>query len=152
MLVLELPDTMTKPDNLSFDKVSLWIHFYNLPLGCRNRKMAIRLGNAVGSFEDVDCNRGVFCCGESLWVRVRYDISKALCRGIKLNIDGLIGGVWIPMKYERLPKFCSYCGKIGHHVKDCVAYFEKEDGMLKKKEYGPWLRYQGIQKKPSKSR
>lgn len=48
LLVLENPDTMVRPDEMDFDKASFWVHFFNLPLGCRNKTMAQRLGNVIG--------------------------------------------------------------------------------------------------------
>lgn len=69
LLMLEELDTMTKPYELRFDKVSFWVYFYNLPLGCRNRNMETRLQNTIGIFEDVDCNRGTFCHGGSLRIQ-----------------------------------------------------------------------------------
>lgn len=102
-MVIEMMDAVVQPSDMQFHRASFWVHFFDLPLCCMNVAMARQLGNAVGTFENVDCDSMGRCWGSSLRVRIFLDISKPLRREIKLNIDGPIGGCWIPMQYEKLP-------------------------------------------------
>lgn len=99
--------------------VSFWTHFYDLPLPCMTKAMAMRLGNDVGVCEDVDCDADDLCWGESLRVKIKYDITIPIQRGIKINIDVPTGGCWILLTYESLPEFSYLCGLIGHVGKEC---------------------------------
>lgn len=105
------------------------------------------MGNAAGTYEEVDCDIDGSCWGESLRVKIKIDVTKSIRRGIRINIDGPIGGCWIPMKYKRLPNFCFQCGIIGHVQKDC---FLSQENTERKKgfvaQYGTWLRFQGVVK------
>lgn len=48
---------------------------------------------------------------------VEVDLYKPLLRGTMLNLEEEMG--WVGFKYEQLPLFCSYCGKIGHGERNC---------------------------------
>lgn len=47
---------MAKPSEMHFNKVAFYVHFFDLPMASMNQSMVRRLGNAVGEFENVDCN------------------------------------------------------------------------------------------------
>ena len=54
-------------------------------------------------------------------VRVLIDITKPLCRGRKVTLeDGTTH--WVSFKYEQLPNFCYWCGKLTHGDKDCPLW------------------------------
>ncbi|KAF4362007.1 hypothetical protein G4B88_007163 [Cannabis sativa] len=45
---------------------------------------------------------------------------------------------WI---FERLPKFCFECGRVGHSFEKCVAFMERmDDGNEDDLLYGPWMK------------
>lgn len=148
LVLINKPVALIPPSELDFTKLPIWVRFFDLPLGCITRDMAIRLGNALGGFEEADCDDLNPDWGSNLRVRVMLDISKPLRRGIKLNLDGPIGGAWIPIQYERLPDFCYHCGKLDHTLKDCDECFSDAglSSSRKKHQYGSWLRYQGTVK------
>lgn len=57
--------------------------------------------------------------------------------------------MWIHFKYERLPSFCFYCGKIGHADKFCEDMFDNPQGSEGRKYDSSLrapLRKQGISK------
>ena len=56
--------------------------------------------------------------GEFLRVRLKLDISRPLPRCCKLwNVGKLVG--WVGLKFERLPNFCYWCGRVGHGDREC---------------------------------
>ncbi|XP_022156185.1 uncharacterized protein LOC111023135 [Momordica charantia] len=153
LIVLQKPCSSKNISELEFNRVAFWIHLFDLPMSWLNKTMAIRLGNAIGNFVDVDCNEKGFSWGASLRIRVLIDITKPLRRGIKINIDGPMGGCWIPIQYERLPDFCYFCGVIGHSSHDCDArYLAAQDDSRATSEYGPWLRFVGSKAGAQKGR
>lgn len=144
LIVLQKPVANLKLSEVHFNKASFWVHFCDVPLVCLNASMAQRLGNAIGKFEYVDCSDDKFFWGASLRVRVSIDINKPLRRGVKVNLEGPIGGCWTPIRYERLPDFCSYCGMIGHTKGECeMEHIQGGAWQVQKNQYGPWLKFQG---------
>lgn len=82
--------------------------------------------------------------GGSLRVRVSVDIQKPIRRGVKVNLEGSMRGVWIPIKYEWLTDFCYICGRLGHTEKGCEGVYTRPKGLSGVKgQYGWWLRYIG---------
>lgn len=138
---------MVKLSELIFNFVSFWTHFYDLPLECMTKAMVQRLGNVVGVCDEVDSDADGLCWGESLRVKVRYDITQPIRRGLKINIEGPMGGCWIPMTYESLPDYCYHYGLIGHLVKECtdgLTSMERTKGYVA--PYGAWLCFQSTMK------
>lgn len=43
---------------------------------------------------------------------VEIDLNKALLRGSKIKLDDEM--IWVEFRYEQLPQFYFYCGKLGH--------------------------------------
>lgn len=107
------------------------------------KAMEIHLGNAIDSYSDVDYYENDCSWGFRLRVRILIDIIKPLRQGIKLNLDGPIGGCWVPIQYEQLLDFCYHCGLLNHVFNDCESYFTAAGSLLKRHQYGPWFRYQG---------
>lgn len=46
-------------------------------------------------------------------MRVKLDIRNPIRWGMKITWESG-DTLWIDLKYERLPKFCFRCGKLGH--------------------------------------
>lgn len=80
VMVLIKPASLIRPSDLDFTNLSIWVHFYDLPLACMTKAMAIWLGNSLGKFEEADCDEVNLCWGSSLRVRILIDIGKPLRR------------------------------------------------------------------------
>lgn len=50
--------------------------------------------------------------GRYVKMLVEVDLTKPFIRGTKIRFEGEMS--WVMFKYEQLPFFCFYCGKIGH--------------------------------------
>lgn len=72
-------------------------------------------------------------------VRITMDISKPLPRCKKLRSEGRQLGL-VGIKYERLPSFCYWCGRVTHRERECEVWL-KGKGMLRRddQQYGDWL-------------
>ena len=120
--------------------VSFWVQIHNLPVRRMNHETASALGGTLGLVEKVvesDEERG---CEGCIRVRVRLDISQPLCRGRKAR---LLAGkeTLISFKYERLPNFCYWCGRLTHGDRDC-EWWLRSKGTLRREDqqYGAWMR------------
>ena len=67
---------------------------------------------------------------EFLRIRVTIDITKSLPRCCKLWSEGKHIG-WALLKFECLPNFCYWCGRVNHNERDCEVWLQGR-GKLKK--------------------
>lgn len=124
-LVLIEADAMEQVTVDSFQKIPFWVQVYGIPPGHLAKPYGERLGkeiaNSMGEFLEFDRNyRPNF-----MRVRVGMDSSGPLLRGKFLKLDKKKDNIWISFRYERLSKFCYYCGHLTHIQKDCVALIEE---------------------------
>ena len=81
---------------------------------------------------------------EFLRVRVAMDILKPLPRCRKLWSEGKQVG-WVGFRYERLPNFCYWCGKVTNSERDCALWLRSKGGLRKEdQQFGEWLRVDSI--------
>lgn len=141
LLVLSKHIPMVKPSAMEFKYVMFWVHFCDLPMDVYNISTAERLGNTIGKFEAFDSGNRGLGWKESLQVRVTLDITKPQRRCIKVNLDDPMGSCWTPIRYEKLPDLCSYCGIIGHSSKECSVFLFADGPSSLKQQYGPWMQF-----------
>ncbi|XP_058748819.1 uncharacterized protein LOC131621797 [Vicia villosa] len=142
LLVLDRVSGEEQPSNLNMHFGTFWTRVYDLPLMLRSETMARKLGQILGTFEEIDMKEGNRS-GRFLRIRVTIDLNNPLKRGTVVRFKDKTHRVHF--KYERLPTFCFICGRIGHQLKDCEALGDlSEEGFedLDEQElsYGMWLR------------
>lgn len=64
--------------------------------------------------------------GDFLRVRVEVDVTKPLCRALKIAINNT-DVAWIAFKYEKLPNFCYWCGRVSHSNKECEIWLANKE-------------------------
>jgi hypothetical protein len=136
LFLVEDFDGSVPSSKFTFEKAAFWVHMINLPLGCMGRDIGRKIGETVGEVELVDADDEGIAWGEFLRVKIVLDLTKPLQRGRKLNIQG--EQFWVTFQYERLPKFCFFCGVIKHGRGGC-----SQRSMLRQQnnpQYGMWLR------------
>ena len=123
---------------LAFDSVTFWVQLHNVPDQCLSQSTSEAVGNTIGSLIQVADSEDDGEGGELLRIRARIDITKALPRCCKLWSDGEHVG-WTLLKFEQLPNFCYWCGKVTHGERDCEVWLQGK-GRLKKEDqqYGEW--------------
>jgi hypothetical protein len=132
-------DGLTPPKELKFERESFWIRMYNLPLACMGKTTGEKIRASVGVVEEVDVWEEAAGWGEYLRVKISIDLSSPLARGRMLHLQGRSN--WVAFKYEKLPKFCYYCGVIKHGRSGCIEQGAgKKNGDEEGYPYGPWLR------------
>ncbi|CAO2837770.1 unnamed protein product [Amaranthus hypochondriacus] len=73
---------------------------------------------------------------KSLRIRVCLDVRKPLRKNISIKIRG--GDICdCPVRYEKLPLICYFCGRLGHGTNDCKEVFGERSPV---KLYGPWMK------------
>ncbi|KAF1883974.1 hypothetical protein Lal_00012934 [Lupinus albus] len=96
----------------NFNNVPFSIQVWGLPLTLRSANVAEKLCSHAGNVLEV----GIYndhCSHNSIpKAMVLIDISKPLTLGTYLDTNDY-GKIWADFKYENLPTFCYYCGKIG---------------------------------------
>ncbi|XP_023897384.1 uncharacterized protein At4g02000-like [Quercus suber] len=114
--------------DLVFKTTLFWVQVHDIPVRFMKRSVAEEICDKIGEVQKsmgaVDEEGGNF-----IRVRVLVDISLPLCRG---RLITLVGGrkIWISFKYERLPNFCFWCGRLNHSDKECELWMESK-GTLK---------------------
>ncbi|KAL0012397.1 hypothetical protein SO802_007505 [Lithocarpus litseifolius] len=129
---------------LEFSHATFWVQMHNIPERSLKTEVGEMIGKKIGrviqAAEPEDDGAG----SEFLRVRINIDISKPLLRCSKLRSEGKQVG-WVGLKYERLPNFCYWCGRVTHGERDCEVWLRGK-GSLRKEEqqYGEWLRAESL--------
>lgn len=109
---------LEKPSEADLYWLLVWVRFYDIPFkGRQNESNALILGNKVGQFVAHD-KRETSGLEKSLRIRVLIDVRKPLKKSINLKMRGGVS-TRVTVKYERIPLFCYFCGRLGHGTKDC---------------------------------
>ncbi|XP_042969019.1 uncharacterized protein LOC122301691 [Carya illinoinensis] len=138
IFVMNVFDGYTPLGHMSFDKAAMWVQFHNLPLAGMSKECGIRLGSSLGEVEEVEVDVDDVGWGSFLRVRICLDLTKPLARGRTFKLQGV--QTWVPITYEKLPRFCLDCGRIIHGEMKCnSAAGIKSDT----KQFGSWLRADG---------
>lgn len=68
-------------------------------------------------------------------MRILLDLRKPLARGRTVMLQDV--KTWIPIQYEKLPRFCMQCGRVIHDKLGCPSSSAMKTGS---KQFGSWLR------------
>lgn len=82
-----------------------------------NRYYRKILGNTIRKVLDIDVDTNDMDWGSFILVRVDLNLYKPLVRGRTILV--LEEDLWMPVKYEKLSKFCFGRGRILHEEGDC---------------------------------
>lgn len=125
---------------ISFDRTPFWIQIHGLPMRMQTKEVADKIGGLMGVIKKVDVGPRGFSMGKYLRLWVTIDISKPLCSGRVFCMGNTEKG-WLDFRYERLPIFCYWYGKLDHDDRDCPLWIDsKETLATEERQFGPWLR------------
>ncbi|KAK4283917.1 hypothetical protein QN277_000818 [Acacia crassicarpa] len=139
LLNLQVWENFMVLQDVNFKEVPFWVQFHGLPVEAFNNANARILGDTVG--------RAVMF--EQPKIEGRMDRSFIRIRSLIRVDTPLVSGFWIPrkglepawisVKYERLPVFCYYCGRLNHDGRRCKEASVQLLGEEAVKEFGNWL-------------
>ncbi|KAE8803867.1 hypothetical protein D1007_20226 [Hordeum vulgare] len=110
-VVLAVFDDCMRPDEVKFDKLSLWARVPNLPYNLRNDAW----GKLIAQQIDKDATAVQFDhVGGFLRARVSIEVCKPLRRWILIDSAKRKKVDMYDIQYEHVPHFCFSCGRLGH--------------------------------------
>uniref|UniRef100_A0A803Q8S4 Zinc knuckle CX2CX4HX4C domain-containing protein n=1 Tax=Cannabis sativa TaxID=3483 RepID=A0A803Q8S4_CANSA len=104
-----------------------WIQVSGIPFLKRSHVLAQKLGEVLGRFIEVDTASLKETWGPYLRVRIEMDVTQPLPRGTGFHFHGMAAPVWLEFRFENLPDFCHYCGRLSHIVNHCHEFLAKCD-------------------------
>ncbi|KAM0844500.1 hypothetical protein ACQ4PT_057007 [Festuca glaucescens] len=117
----------------------IWVRVYDLPRTLMTRKKGTTLLEQLEVME-VDTDDGEQASGPFLRVRVRWPVRQPLVYTLPVSRKERVTRHNI--RYERVPNFCFFCGRIGHARKECKLEVVPHPG----RRYGPELRVSPFKK------
>ena len=122
------------------DTSNFWIQISNLPSRHMTKENGILIGNSLVEVIIVDVPESGRAWSTCLRVRVKIDVTQPLCRGKMVRL-GDSDRRWVSFRYEHLPIYCYWCGKLTHDEKDCRLWIQSNGSLSQdSQQYGPWLR------------
>lgn len=141
MLVLHPWKQDIEHDESLFKFSPMWVQVWQIPTQWFTSETVWKIGKIGKIFNQVSnvIPESGSKDGRLAKMLVEVDLSKPLLRGTHICFEG--DKRWIMFKYEFLPLFCFYCGKVGHSECFCETKTnEAKNGRLKEGQYGEWLR------------
>lgn len=108
------------------------------------KNMATKIGESIGQVLEVGCyempDRQII-----MKAKILFDLEKSIKKGANTGskADGIF---WVDFKYEKLPQFCFYCGKIDHGKQGCIEK-QEDNQRVRSRNLGQWLRTSMIGRK-----
>lgn len=104
---------------MSFDREALWVQLHHLPLACMNSDVGRQIGDTIRVVKEVDAQENGLAWGDFLKMKIEIDLRKLISQGRTVNVKGQ--KIWVPLKYEKLPKICFKCRRIAHERDGCSS-------------------------------
>jgi hypothetical protein len=109
---------------MAFTHSLIWFQVHNMPLGCMNRAVGLKIEGSMGCVEDVAVVKDDVGWGRCLRIRVAINLYHLLDRGRALIITGK--SYWVSFRYEKLHVFCFRCGRTLHVQEGCTVKVSKK--------------------------
>jgi hypothetical protein len=125
--MLEEFDGLTTMPKVMPHKVPAWIQLHKVPLLYRSESILKRLAGRVGGPITVEMRAAVLNRGDFFRARVELEAGRPLVRFVTLTPEGC-ESLLIPVKYEKIARFCAHCGLMGHDHLECGSgeFLEEE--------------------------
>ena len=125
--------------SMSFNMMMLWVQVHDIPFQYMTTKVAEKLCDIIGEVVKsigAKTEEGSYF----MLVRVKVHIAEPLCRGRLITLEN-DKKTWVVFKYERLPNFCFWCGRLSHGDRDCSLWLQSKGTPKEEdRQFGPSLR------------
>ncbi|XP_019156985.1 PREDICTED: uncharacterized protein LOC109153585 [Ipomoea nil] len=134
------------PVDVELDMIDMWVQLHDMPKGYTSHAILEQAGNFLGSFVKHDERFEGAPWLTFHRIRVSISVDRPLRRRMRLmKRDGTTA--WVNFRYERLHKFCYFCGYMGHLYTFCLQAMEV--GIpVERYLYGPDMRAGGSRSAP----
>ncbi|KAF4347794.1 hypothetical protein G4B88_003297 [Cannabis sativa] len=123
------------PEHFSINVLEKEPNFFTVEFGCFGDHQRVLV--VLGQFIEVDTTSLKETWGPYLRVRIELDVTQPLPRGTGFHFHGMAVPVWLAFRFENVPDFCHYCGRLSHIVNHCHEFLAKCDSS----SAPPLLRY-----------
>ncbi|CAN0914306.1 hypothetical protein LINGRAHAP2_LOCUS28481 [Linum grandiflorum] len=119
LLILKRWDGRDSPERVTFSTADLWVHIHNIPMDYKTQENVKVIASSLFCTYITVEKKGVINGVWTPFVRVHaeIDISQPLLNMFALPIKGSTR--LIELKYEKVPEYCTFCGRIGHELDEC---------------------------------
>ncbi|XP_019157459.1 PREDICTED: uncharacterized protein LOC109154031 [Ipomoea nil] len=126
------------PVDVKLDMIDMWVQLHDMPKGYTSHAILEQAGNFLGSFvkHDERFEGAPWLNFHRIWVSIPVD--RPLWRRMRLMKRDKTT-TWVNFRYERLHKFCYFCGYMGHLHTFCLQAREAEIP-VERYLYGPDMR------------
>ncbi|XBI80294.1 hypothetical protein VPH35_089506 [Triticum aestivum] len=112
-------DGSARPGDVEVAHMPIWARIFDAPPIMFFESVARKLGEQLGEVIEVDADRDGRIWGESIRIRIKQDVDEPLRTKLEFH-DYAVDEVYrLNVKYERLPRLCSFCGLLGHGQREC---------------------------------
>ncbi|KAM6577649.1 hypothetical protein CsatB_029486 [Cannabis sativa] len=112
------------PENLHY--VPFWIQVYGIPFMCKSYELVRFIASEISDLIEVDKDTVKEGTRPYLRIRILLDVNLPIRKGMNIRFikRGREFVKWLDFKYERLPDFCFFCGKLDHTKRYYRAYLQ----------------------------
>lgn len=136
LVVFTISKGLQKSADMVFEEIRIWVKCHNVPIAFMHSAIIRNIGMKIGRVLEVDAGDDGHCSGRFAHIRVSLNITQPLQQCIWIQTEQGKEEIFIILVYERLPKFCFNCGKLGHVVRYCNSHV----GEISECKFGNWLR------------
>ncbi|CAO2162743.1 unnamed protein product [Urochloa humidicola] len=133
-LMLEEFDGSTSVPTAVPNKVLAWVQVHMIPPLYRTESILKQLAGKIGEVVGVEMKAIPTSSGDFYRARVKLDASKPLARFVTLSPEGSVN-ITLRVKYKKLPRFCFFCGQMGHSHLECGTGEHAEEDL----QFGDWM-------------
>lgn len=105
----------------SFKISESWVQLHGVPSLFRTAKMGEVIGKQIGQVVRIDKDREGRCKDNFIRLRLKFDVTKPLRRGVHIKFGVNVEPTWVELKYEKLADLCFFCGRLGHGWRACTV-------------------------------
>ncbi|KAF8377686.1 hypothetical protein HHK36_031070 [Tetracentron sinense] len=122
------PDLAVK--EIDFSRSPFWVQFHGIPVAKMTYTTGNQLGSYIGEVLDVDLSKAGLTQGRFVRVRVLIQLDKPLRPWIMMKRVYPLPDLKIELKFEKVPSFCFFCGRIGHEEKCCTMKMRMPEKLI----------------------